>query len=174
MFVFVCPIYISCVHRSKVYQYKLCIIVQYICTWIYIYKPIYPKVCPVYMSFPFLIHRCGVRGRTWAFLLSGKEIWNFLCTGGTSTGAIVCVCFRNFGNRFGDYLIINTPVLSLTCCIITLLTSHSLISNIPFFCHPPSENSRAPLHLPFLSTPYSVFHLEDIQISPCFQFEWLP
>ena len=30
------------------------------------------------MSCPFLIHRCGVRGRTWAFPVSGNEIWNFL------------------------------------------------------------------------------------------------
>ena len=29
------------------------------------------------MSCPFLIHRCGVRGRTWAFPVSGKEFWIF-------------------------------------------------------------------------------------------------
>ena len=29
-------------------------------------------VCPVYMSCTFLIYRCGVRGRTWAFPVSGS------------------------------------------------------------------------------------------------------
>ena len=47
-------------------------IVQYICTWIYIYKPICPRVCPVYMSCTFPKHRFGVRGRTWAFPVSGN------------------------------------------------------------------------------------------------------
>ena len=39
----------SCVHRSKVHLYRLCTVVQYICTWIYIYKVLCLCVCPVYM-----------------------------------------------------------------------------------------------------------------------------
>ena len=30
------------------------------------------------MTFPCLIHRCGVRERTWAFPVAGKEILNFI------------------------------------------------------------------------------------------------
>jgi hypothetical protein len=75
MSVCVYPVYMSCVHRRTVHQYKLCIVVQYICMWIYIYKPICPWVCPVYIT--FLVHRCGVRGRTWAFPVSGNlEFFN--------------------------------------------------------------------------------------------------
>jgi hypothetical protein len=64
------PVYMSCVHRRTFHQYNLYIVVQYIYTWIY--KPICPWVCPVYMSCTFLIHRCGDRGRTWAFPVSGN------------------------------------------------------------------------------------------------------
>ena len=71
-----CTSVYSCVHKSRVHLYK-CIVVQYICMWIYIYKTICPWLCPVYMSCTFLIHRCGVHGWTWAFLVSRKEIWNF-------------------------------------------------------------------------------------------------
>ena len=66
------PVYKSCVHRRTVHQYKLCIVVQYIFTRIYIYKPICPRVCPVCMSCTFPKHRFGVRGRTWAFPVSGN------------------------------------------------------------------------------------------------------
>jgi hypothetical protein len=76
MSVCVSRLYELCKHKYSS-SVKLCIVVQYICTWIYIYRPICPWVCPVYMSCPFLIHRCGVCGRTWAFPVSGK-IWNFL------------------------------------------------------------------------------------------------
>ena len=76
----VCPVYMSCVHRSTVHHYKLCIVVQYICMWIYIYKLVCLWVCPGYMSCPFLIHRYGVGGRTWAFPVSGNEIWTFFCS----------------------------------------------------------------------------------------------
>jgi hypothetical protein len=73
--VFVCPVYMSCVHRSTVHQFKLCKVVQYICTWIYIYKLLSPWVCPVYMSYPFLIHRCGVRGWTKFGIFLCDEKW---------------------------------------------------------------------------------------------------
>ena len=51
----VCPVYMSWIDRRTVNLYKLCIVVQYICTWIYIYKAICLWVCPVYMSCLFLL-----------------------------------------------------------------------------------------------------------------------
>ena len=92
------PVYMSCVHRCTVHQYKLCIVVQYICTWIYIYKPICPWVCPVYMSCPFLIHRCGVRGRTWAFPVSGNLEFFTLCC--ISTEPLIFRTPRCWGPEF--------------------------------------------------------------------------
>ena len=59
----------SCVHRRTFHQYKLCIVVQYICMWIYIYKPICPWVCPVYIDVVFVDGRGSFRC---------PEIWNFL------------------------------------------------------------------------------------------------
>ena len=72
MCVCMCPIYMSCVNRSTVHHYKLCIVVQYICTWIYIYKLICLWVFPGYMSCPFLM-----RGRSWMDVgLSGVRKWS--------------------------------------------------------------------------------------------------
>ena len=49
-----CTAVYSCVHTSTVHQYKMYTVVQYISTWIYIYKVqclcVYVCVCPVYMS----------------------------------------------------------------------------------------------------------------------------
>ena len=68
------PVYMSCVHRCTVHQYKLCVVVRYIHTWICIYKPICLWVCPVYMSCTFYIDVVFVDGRG---PFRCPEIWNF-------------------------------------------------------------------------------------------------
>ena len=49
---------VQVVYSSSVYMYVN----------LYIYKVLCPCVCPVYMS----------KKVTWAFLVSGKEVWDFL------------------------------------------------------------------------------------------------
>jgi hypothetical protein len=76
MSVCVYPVYMSCEHRRTVHQYKLCIVVQYICTWIYIYKPI----CLEYVLFTWVVLFAYID----VVFVDGRgpfrcpEIWNFL------------------------------------------------------------------------------------------------
>ena len=39
LYVCVCPVYMSCVHRSKVHRYKFCIVVESICKVIATIQP---------------------------------------------------------------------------------------------------------------------------------------
>ena len=45
----VCPVYMSCEHRSTVHLYKFCTVVQYFCTNTLIYT--YKVLCPTCMLF---------------------------------------------------------------------------------------------------------------------------